>query len=114
MAGKGIDSFCAHAIQSDRKLKHIIIIFGAGIDLADAFDHFPKRNAPSKIAAQKLCRLSSSSSIDDFFAMLHDEFIDAIVDDFFQHDINAIVGMGSISQTTDVHARTQPDMAQCI
>ena len=42
MAGKGIDRFSADAIQADGKLKDIIIIFGAGIDLADALDHFPR------------------------------------------------------------------------
>ena len=44
--------------------------------------------------------------------MLHDEFIDAIVDDFLQHDVNPIIGMGSIAQTANVHPGAQPDMAR--
>src|SRR5579863_4645703 len=32
MGRKGIDSFCAHSVQTDRKLKHIIVILSSRID----------------------------------------------------------------------------------
>ena len=50
----------------------------------------------------------------DLFAMLHDEFIDAIIDHFFEHDIDPIIRMGSIAQAANVHARAQADMRQGI
>ncbi len=46
--------------------------------------------------------------------MVHDEFIDRVVDDLFEHDIDPVIGMRAIAQTPDVHPRTQPDMGQGI
>ena len=44
--------------------------------------------------------------------MMHDELIDGVIDDFFEHDIDPVVGMRSIAEPADVHPRAEPDMGQ--
>lgn len=46
--------------------------------------------------------------------MLHDKLVDAVIDNFLEHDINAIIGMRSIAKSPDVHPRAQPDVRQRI
>ncbi len=60
MAGEGIDSFSSDPIQSNGKLKHIIIVFGARIDLADTINDFPKGMPRPKSRTETLPVASSS------------------------------------------------------
>ena len=40
----------------------------------------------------------------------HDEFVDRIVDDLLDEDVNAVVGLGAVAQLADIHAGAQTDM----
>ena len=44
------------------------------------------------------------------FTKPHDKFIDCIIDNLFQKNIDSIIRVGSVTQTANVHARTQPDV----
>jgi hypothetical protein len=42
--------------------------------------------------------------------MAHHVFVDAVIDDFFDQDVDTIICAGSVAEFTDVHARTETDM----
>ena len=111
MGGEGVDRFGSHAVQTDGKLEHIVIVLCAGVDLADAFDHFAQRNAPPEVPDRN--GRSLLVQVDqDFFPFSHDELVDRIVDHLFDHHIDPVVRMGAISKTPNVHPWTQPDVRQ--
>src|SRR5262245_46499580 len=92
MARQSIDGFTSHAIQSYRKLEDIIVVFSPRIDLADTVNQFAQRNPPAKIAHGNLLSLFTELNL-HLIAMLHDKFVDAVVDHLFQHYIDAIIGI---------------------
>src|SRR5579859_7446387 len=47
--GKSVNRLGADAVQADAELKHVVVVFGAGIDLGNAIDNFSQRNAPAEI-----------------------------------------------------------------
>ena len=42
--------------------------------------------------------------------MPHDEFIDGVVNEFLQQDIDSVVGVTSAAETPDVHTGSQADV----
>ena len=46
----------------------------------------------------------------DGLAIAHEVFIDAVVNDLFEQDVNAVIRTGPVPQLADVHARTKPDV----
>jgi len=40
----------------------------------------------------------------------HDEFVDRIVHDLLDEDVNAVVGLRAVAQLADIHAGAQTDM----
>src|SRR5262245_44009885 len=102
MTRKSIDSLGPDPIQTNGKLEDIIVILGTGVDLADTFDHFTQRNATTEIANRNFPFRFVHIDL-NFRPILHDELIDTIVDDLLQHDINSVIGMRSIPETTNIH-----------
>ncbi len=47
---KSVNRLCTHPIEAHRKLKNIIIVFGACVDLTHAFDNFAERNPASPVS----------------------------------------------------------------
>ena len=46
----------------------------------------------------------------DLAAGPHDKFIDRVVDDLLDEDVNAVVGLRAVAQLADIHAGAQTDM----
>ena len=46
----------------------------------------------------------------DLLAITHDEFVDAVVENFFEEDVDAVVGRGSVAELADVHPGAHADM----
>jgi hypothetical protein len=90
-------------------LKHIVVVFGARIDLADTLDHFAERYTSPIVADRNLLFLLIELNI-NFIAVVHDEFIDRIVNDFLEHHIDPVICMGAISQPADIHPGSEPDV----
>ena len=42
--------------------------------------------------------------------MAHGVLVDAVVDDFLQQDVDAVIGIFSITQLADVHPRAHADV----
>jgi len=36
--------------------------------------------------------------------------VDAVIDDFFDQDVDTIIGAGAVAEFTDIHPRTKTDM----
>src|SRR5258706_998239 len=102
-----IHSLGANSIQPDAELEHVIVVFGAGVDLRYAIDDFSEGNAAPEITDRN-CFVRDRDL--DLLTVAHNEFIDAVIDDLFEQDIAAIVVMGAIADAANVHAGAQSDM----
>src|SRR5437660_1073192 len=47
--GQRVHRLGAHTVQADAELEHVIVVFGAGVDLRDAVHHLAQRNAAAEI-----------------------------------------------------------------
>ena len=43
-------------------------------------------------------------------AMPHDEFVDGVVDDFLQQDIDAVIGGGAVAEFPDIHTGAEANV----
>jgi hypothetical protein len=48
----------------------------------------------------------------DMLAVAHDELIDAVVDDFLQQDIDTVIHVRAVPETTDIHTGSQSNMLE--
>ncbi len=102
-----VDRFGADAIEADAELEHVVIVFGAGVDLGDAVDDFAQRDAAPVIAHRDDVGLDVDL---DLFAVAHDVFIDGVIDDLLQEDVAAVVVVRAVAEAPDVHAGAQADV----
>ena len=97
-----VDGLCPDAVQAHAELEHVVVVLGAGIDHRDAIDNFTQGNTAPVITDLHFV----FEQLDfDFCAIAHNKFINRIIDDLFDHHIDSIIGMRSISKTTDIHTR---------
>ena len=102
-----VDGLGADAVEANRKLEDIVVVFGAGVDDGDALDDFAQRDAATVVADGDAVFIYVDV---DLLAVAHDEFVDGVVDDFLEQDIDAVVGVGAGAEATDVHAGAQADV----
>ena len=107
--GKRIHRLGAHAVQTHAELEHIVVVFGARVDLGNAIHHFAQRNASSEIPHRHAIALDMNLHLP---AVPHDEFIHRVIEDFLHQDITTVIGIRAIADAPDIHARPQPDMLQ--
>jgi len=108
MLGQSVYGFAADAVQADRELEDIGVVFGTGIDDGDAIYQFAERNAAAEIP-----HLHPAIAVDanvDPPARSHDELIHGIVQNLFQENVDAVIRMAAVAESPDVHAGPQPDM----
>ena len=87
--GKGVDRLDAHAVEAHGFFKGVAVVFGPGVDLGGAVQQFSQRDAAAEVA--HLAQAVWGDVDGDLFAESHDEFVNGVVDDFFQQDVNAVV-----------------------
>src|SRR5205823_13683803 len=105
--GQRVHRLGAHTVQADAELEHVVVVFGAGVDLGDAIDHFAQRDAAAKIAHAHFRALDAHLH---FLAVAHDVFVNGVVDHLFQQDVAAVVVVRAVAQPSDIHSGPQPDM----
>src|SRR5205807_9612474 len=88
--GEGIYGFGADSVETDTELEDVVVVFGAGVNLRDAIHDFAEGDAASEIADGDGLFLDGDM---DLFASAHDEFINAIVDDFLKQNVTAIIAV---------------------
>src|SRR5580698_1940384 len=107
--GEGVDCLGADTVEPDAELKDLVIVFRSGVDPRNAVDHLAERDAAAIIAD------ADKSAIDyriNLATVPHDEFVDRIVDDLLQKDIDSVIVVCAITQTSDVHPGPGTDVLQ--
>src|SRR5260370_7125836 len=85
------------------------VVLSVCIDARNAVDHLTEWDAPSVVSNADNIAIDRNI---DLAAKPHNKLVDTVVDDLFQQDIDAVIIVRAISQATDIHARTRPDMFQ--
>ena len=110
--GEGVDGFQTHAVQSDGGRVLVAVVLSTGVQLRNGFNQAARRNASTIVAN------GGGEVVGDvyfyFFAKPGVELVDAVVDALFEQDVNAVLGMRSVSQAPDVHARTHTDVGHIV
>ncbi len=104
-----IDRLGADAIEADAELKHVVVVFCAGIDLGDAVHDLAQGDAAPEIAHLHAVAIHTDM---DLPAVAHDEFVNRVVHDLLEQDIAAVVRVRARADAPDIHARAQPDVLQ--
>ena len=104
-----VDGFRADAVEADAELKHLVIVFRAGVDLGNAVHHLAQRDAAPIIAHAD----AAVGDLDlDLLAVAHDVFVNRVVHDLLEQDVAAVVRVRAGADAPDIHARAQPDVLQ--
>jgi hypothetical protein len=106
---KRIDGLGPDAVQAYAELENFVAVFRSGVDARNALDDLAERNSAAVIAHRDLRPLQA---YDDPVAKAHDVFVNGVVDNFLQKDVNAVVVIGSVADTADVHARALADVLE--
>jgi len=104
VAAQGIYRLHTHTVQTHALLEGFAIVLSSRIQHTDGFNHLSLRDASSVVA-----HTDTEVLVDvylDALAGVHLEFIDAVVDDLLQQDVDSVVAMASVAQLSDVHTRS--------
>ena len=107
--GEGVDGLGAHAVEAHAELKHLVVVFGAGVDLGHAVHDLAQGNAAAVIAHADAVALELDLHL---LAMAHDVFVNGVVHDLLEQHVAAIVRVHPGADAPDVHAGAQPDVLQ--
>ena len=101
LAGKHVDGLDADAVQADGLLEGRAAVLTAGVHLADGRRERFEGDAAAVVAHRHHLVLDRNV---DLAAGPHDEFVDRIVHDLLDEDVNAVVGLRAVAQLADIHA----------
>ena len=116
--GQGVDGFQADAVQADgagERLGNAVaagVKFAAGVDFRHAVDDTVQGDAAAIIP-----HLDQSVVLDsdlDALAGANREFINAVVNDFLEQDIDAVVLVIAVAETADIHTGAGLDVLKGI
>ena len=102
MCAERIDGLDTHAVESDTLLECLGVVLSSGVEHAHCLDEFALRYAASIVA-----HADTEVVVDvDFnaFAGIHFEFVDGVIDDFLEEDIDAVLWEVAVAEPSDVHA----------
>ena len=108
VAAQRVDGLDTHTVQTDRLLEGLRVVLATGVQHADGFNHLTLRNAAAIVADR-----DAQVGLDgDFNAVagLHLELVNAVVDDFLQQHVDAVLREGTVAQSANIHTRAQSDM----
>ena len=109
VGGQCVHRLGAHAVQTHGELEHIVVVLGAGVDDGDALHHLPQGNATAVVPN---LHPAAGNLYGHLAAIAHDEFVNRVVDDLLQEDVDSVVAVGAIPQPPDVHPGPEPDVLQ--
>ena len=105
---EGIDGFESDAVEPDAFFEGFGVVFSSGVEHADGFDELSLGDASSVVSygdAEVVVDVDV-----DAFSGVHFEFVDGVVDDFFEENVDAVFGEGAVAESSDVHARSRADV----
>ena len=109
VGGEGIDGLGADAVEAYAELEDFVVIFCAGVDFGDAVDNFTEGNAAPEVADGDGVVFDDNI---DAFAVPHDEFVDTVIDDFFDEDVDPVVIVGARAGAPDIHTGPKADVLE--
>ena len=105
-----IDSLHTHTIQTDRLLESLRVELTTGIQDTDRLDEFSLWDTTTIVTdgdtEMILYRYLNA------VARLHLKLVDRVVEDLLQQHIDSVFCGGTVTQATDIHTGTEPDMLQ--
>ncbi len=105
---QGIDCLKAHTVQSYTLLERLTVVLATRIEHRHGFHYFAEWNATSVVANRH-----TEIVVDiyfDAFSGTHLELVDAVVDDFLEQDIDAVLCLRAVTEASDVHTGTRSDV----
>ena len=90
-------------------MEDLAIIFSASVQFADSVDHLEQRDAATVVADGDLA-LGEVDFYFNLFAEPRGVFVDGVIDDLLDEDVDAVVVRGAVAQFADVHAGTEAYM----
>ena len=107
LGGEGVDGFDANSVEADGFLEGLGIVFRAGVDFGGAVLEFAEGDAAPVVAHVNV----GAVDIDlNCFAVPHDEFVDGVVDDFLQENVDAVIGGSAVPEFPDIHTGAEADV----
>lgn len=97
---EGVYGFDTDAVEANGFFECFGVVFGTGIDFGGAVHELAEGNATSEIADGDEAFFEVNF---DGFAVAHRELIDCVVDDFFEEDVDPIVGGRTVAQFAYIH-----------
>ena len=104
-----VDRLGADAVEANAELKHVVVVFRAGVDFGNAVHDLAERDAPPEIAHGHAVALDSDVNLP---AVAHDELVNRVVHDLLEQDVAAVIRVRAGADAPDIHARAQPDVLQ--
>ena len=100
---EGVDGLGSDSVESDGELEGLAVVLGSRVDDGDAFDDLAQRNASAVVPDG-----DDVVQHRDVYAAAgaHDELVYAVVDDFLEQYVDAVIHMASVAKPSDVHAWT--------
>ena len=104
---KGIDRLGADTVQTYRLLEGLRIILGARVHFGNDIHHLAQGNTSAIVAHGH--RTIAHRDLNGL-AGAHHEFVDRVVNDFLQKNVDAIIRRRSVAEFADIHPRAKADM----
>ena len=108
MGTEEVDSLDTHAVHADRLLESLRVVLTAGIQLAHSLNHLTLRNATA-IVTQAHAFIIGDIHL-DALARIHTELVNGVVDSLLEKNVDTILGVRTVTETSDIHTRTGTDM----
>ena len=108
MCAESIDGLDTHTVESDALLERLGVVLSSGVEHAHCLDEFALRYAASIVA-----HADTEVVLDvdfDALAGVHLEFVDGVIDNFLEEDIDAVLWEVAVAEASDVHTRTSAHM----
>ena len=102
VGAEGVHRLHTHTVQTHALLESLGVVLAAGVQHGHGFYEFAQGDAASVVtdAAAQLV----GDAYFDAFSGAHLELVDTVVDDFLEEHVDAVLGMGTVTQSAYVHA----------
>ena len=104
MLAQRIDGLHTDTIQADGLLEGLGVVLTTGIEHTDGLNHLTLRNATTIVSYADTEMILHRNL--DAVAGIHLKFIDGVVDDLLQQHVDAVLGKRTVTQSSNIHART--------
>ena len=111
MGRKGVHGLETHTVKTHRLLVTLRVILTSGVQDAHGLHHRIKRNTSSEVPH---CHLLLAHPDLDLLAEACRELVDRVVHNLLQKHIDTVSRIITLSKSTDVHTRSEPDMLDTI